>query len=322
MNLAAVKRHPLFTLVLVASLAAVVAEGWWLHLERQKSARARLTLSQRQQERDWLASRSPALSEENSAALAADVAAAEKGLAAVRNALAGRERSRAEAPARPIDAYFEIASGVEKLRALAGRQQVLIAPDEQFGFATHANEGPEAELIGRVHLQRLVIEHLVTALLEARPRALLGVQRERPVPVALRAARRAPGAEGGDGAAEPRTGGVPADFFTPDPQLRLRHAGLVDAEAFRVEFTGQTQVLRAFLNEIGGFRLPLVVRSVQVEPILLEGPGSADSEPDPRQLTPIVIQNISKFAVIVEYVDVILQSGPLRNHERGSPAEI
>lgn len=309
MNFAAVRRHPLFTAVLAASLAAAAAQGWWLWEAVQRADRARVVLAQRVQERDWLASRSPALSEENTAALAADVAAAEKSLAALRTALAGRERAREPQPARPIDAYFAIASTVEKLRTLAARQQVVIAAGESFGLATHANEGPEADLIERVHLQRIVIEHLVATLLEARPRAFLGIQRERPVPAALRPARREPGEEADSAAAEPRTGGVPADFFRIDPQLRLRHAGLVDTEAFRLEFIGQTQPLRAFLNELAAYRLPLLVRSVEVEPAPSELAAGADT-PEPGAPVPLVAQNFSKFTVVLEFVELILPTAP------------
>lgn len=309
MNTAALKRPPLFVLALAAGFVAVAAEGWLLYREAEQVRRARNALTQRQQERDWLASRSPALSEENSAVLADDVAAAEKSLAAMRAALAGRDRAGEEAPGRPIDAYFAIASGVEKLRTLAVRQQVELRPDEPFGFATHANEGPESGLIERVHLQRVVIEHLVTVLFEARPRAFLGVQRERPVPAGRRVARRVPGAEGGAEQEPPPAGGVPADFFTPDPQLRLRHAGLVDTEAFRVEFTGQTQTLRAFLNELAAFRLPLIVRSVEVDPA--SGGTVAEAEtPAAGAPVPLVTQNFSKFAVVLELVEVLPATPP------------
>lgn len=304
MNPAAVKRHPLFALLLLASLAAVGTEGWLLYQAAEEVRRAQHTLAQRQQERDWLAAQSPALSEENAAALADDVAAAEKSLGTVRTALAGRARGREEAPSRPLDAYFTLASSVEKLRALALRQQVVLRPDEHFGFATHANEGPEPDLLGRVHLQRIAIEHLVTVLLEARPRAMLGVQRERPVPPAQRSVRRTAEAEGDPGAEAPRSGGVPADFFAPEAQLRLRHTGLVDTEAFRVEFTGQTQTLRAFLNEIAAFQLPLIVRSVEVEPVPAET-AAATAPPEPGAPVPLVTQNFSKFAVVLEFVEVL-----------------
>lgn len=304
MNTAALKRHPLFAFALAASFVAVAAEGWLLYREIDQVGRARITLAQRQQERDWLASQSPALSEENATALADDVTAAEKSLGAIRAALAGRDRAAEDAPVRPTDAYFAIASGVDRLRALAVRQQVELRPDEPFGFATHANEGPESGLIERVHLQRIVIEHLVTVLFESRPRAFLGVQRERPVPAGRRLVRRAPGAEGGAEQEPAPTGGVPADFFTPDAQLRLRHAGLVDTEAFRLEFTGQTQTLRAFLNEIAAFRLPLIVRSVEVEP----APGGTVAEAETAAAgapVPLVTQNFSKFAVVLEFVEVL-----------------
>ncbi len=307
MNFAALKRHPLFALVLVASAAAIMVEGWLLWRATDDVRRARITLTQRQQELDWLAAQSPALSEGNTVALADDVAAAEKNIAALRTALAGRQRGREaeEAPTRPIDAYFALASTVDKLRALAARQQVVVRPDEQFGFASHANEGPEPDTLARVHLQRLLIEHLVTTLLEARPRALLGVQRERPVPDAQRQVRLAPEGAAAGAESPARTGGVPADFFAPEDQLRLRRTGLIDTEAFRLEFTGQTQTLRAFLNELASFQRPLIVRSVEVEPAPVELTGASEARTDPDAPVPVVRDNFSKFAVVLEFVEVL-----------------
>ncbi len=310
MNLAAIQRHPLFTLVLVASAAAVVAQGWLLAGAMGEARRAENLLAQRRQERDWLAAQSPALSAANAAALEEDVAAAEKNLAALRTALAGRRRARPEPPARPLDAYFALAAYTDRMRALAARQQVRVRADEAFGFASHTNEGPEPDLLARVHLQAVVLEHLVATLLEARPRALLGVQRERPVPESRRTVRLAPAAAAETAEPPARPGGVPADFFSPDEQLRLRRPGLVDTEAFRLEFTGQTQTLRAFLNEVAAFQLPVIVRSVEVEPALADDAPVSDAAPSPDAPVPVVRDNFSKFAVVLEFVEVLPAAPP------------
>lgn len=297
------RKNPLFAAVLALGFAAVVAQGWFIYATWQRTKRAEVALRQRQEERDWLARQSPALSPANSDAIAADVAAAEKKLAELRRTLAGRGRWWPAPPKRTTDAYFALASFAEKTRALAVRQQVELRPDERFGFASYANVGPEPELLGAVHRQRVLIEHLVESLLEARPRAFLGVQREHPLTAAQRAALREPPAPGAPAAAatEARHGGDAKDFFEPDPQLRLRVPGLVETEAFRIEFTGQTQTLRAFLNDLAAFKLPLVVRSVEVEAL------SADAAPAERKVgapVPLVAQNFSKFAVVLEFVEL------------------
>jgi hypothetical protein len=184
-------------------------------------------------------------------------------------------------PAKPIDAFFELAGFIEQLRTRAGQAQVVLKPDERFGFATHTNEGPAAEQIAAVHRQRLATQYLVETLLEARPLALLAMRRERPVAGARDSRDRA------------------EDFFELERPLSLRLPGQVETGAFRLEFTGQTAALRNFLNSLASYRQPVVVRSVEVEPLAAiptAGPVAAGAP------VPLVRQSLSKFAVTVEFV--------------------
>lgn len=308
-----IKRNPLVLAVLLLSAAAVAVEVYFLLEWRQQARRAEGTLQQRRQERDWLAARTPALNEANADAIAADLAAAEKRVAALRNDLRGRGGWLPPAPARSTDAYFAIASFAEQMRALAVRQQIALRPEERFGFASYANEGPEAELLPAVHEQRVVVQYLLETLFEARPRALVAVQRERPLTSTQREARRSgqPTASGVAGApapaAVPRAGGQAGDFFTLDARLRLSAPGLVEGVGYRLEFTGQTQTLRNFLNSLQGYRLPLFVRSIEVEPMPAAA-GAGDEAAGPNAPVPLVTNNFSKFAVTLECVEVL--SGP------------
>lgn len=308
------KRNPLLTVVVPVLGLVLVAEGWLWWDGAAQAKKAVAALKQKTQERDWLASQSPALNEENSQAMAADVAATQKKIAALRAVLGGKDATRrtTPAPGKAIDVYFDIAAFGERTRALAGRAQVVVNPDERFGFASHTNEGPEADLIPAVFQQRLLAQHLVEALIEARPRALLSVQRERPITVAARMARNVPAdpsalaPAAGDArsasSATSQSGGQPADFFELDPTLSVRVPGKVESDAFRVEFTGQTPSLRAFLNTLAEFRVPVVVRSVEVEPLRGELPVSGASEaPAANAPVPLVTRNFSKFSVVVEF---------------------
>ena len=143
------KRHPLLGAGLVLGWLAVAADGWFLQQARQQAARAGAALEQKKQERDWLARQSPAPSAANEQAITQELLQSRRELAGLRAALQARDGEAAglAPPAKPLDAYFAIAAFVEKSRALAARAQVLIKPDERFGFATHANEGPEPELL-------------------------------------------------------------------------------------------------------------------------------------------------------------------------------
>lgn len=308
------KRNPLFALWLALSALLLVAGGILTRQYQAESVRALRALEQKQAERDWLARQHPAPSEENTRAVAAELTTATRNLAALRSALQGRAPAALTAPpapAKPIDGYFELAAFIETTRALAARQQVTLKDDEHFSFATYRNEGPEPDLLPAVHRQRLLVQHLVENLLEARPRELLAVQRERPLTAGQRQMRSTPSPAGKTAAADtppPRAGEVAADFFAPDPQLILRAPGLYDGEALRVEFTGQTGTLRAFLNTLANFQLPLLVRSVEVQPLSI---GAATPPEEmaaaPGRSTapvPLVTQNLSKFAVIVEFIEL------------------
>lgn len=297
------KRNSVLIAVLLLCAAGVAVEIHFLWKWREEVRRGQMQLRQRQQERDWLASQQPALSEDNAEAIAADLAAAEKQLAGVRAELHGRGGWRTKPPARSTDAFFAIASFVEQMRALAVRQQIALRPEERFGFASYANEGPDADLLPAVHEQRVVVQHLLETLFEARPRALVAIQRERPLTAAQREARRT-----GEASAAPsagRTSGAAADFFSLDPRLRLNAPGLADGSGYRVEFTGQTQTLRTFLNSLQAYRLPLIVRSVEVEPLPVPASVPDAEVPAPNAPVPLVTNNLSKFAVTLECVEVL-----------------
>lgn len=313
--MSALKKNPLFVLVLVASLAAVGYESWQIYATRQKALRTAAQLEAKRQERDWLAHRSPSLNEDNAAAIAADVAALEQKSADLRASLAGRGQWLPSAPSISRDSYFALGKFTQHLKALAVEQQIVLRGEERFGFATYANEGPESDLIAPVHRQRVVVQHLIETLFEARPQSLIAVQREHPLTAAQRVAARTPTANGQGGpntSARPTTAGQGADFFEPDSRLRLGATGLVEGELYRLEFTGQTQALRAFLNGLVGSPLPLIVRSVEVEPANGELVAPASIEPaedsavgTPPAAVPLVARNFSKFAVVIECVDVL-----------------
>ena len=312
------KRNSFPVVLLCLTFAVIAGEAWLVQKVQGEEKRARSALELKKQERDWLAKQSPAPSEDNRLKIETDLAGAREVEAALRSALQGKEHDwlAKPAPAKPIDAYFDLAAFVERMRTQAARAQVMIKPDEHFAFATHANEGPEAELLPAVFRQRLVLQRLLDELLAARPRALLTVQREHPLTAAQRTVRQtAPATPGGVAPppSTPRKGDIAADFFEPNSQLSLRQPGVVGTEAFRLAFTGQTPALRAFLNSLTTFKVPLIVRSVTVESLNTEAVTTEASEPNSPAGTapvPLVAKNLSKFTVVVEYVELLSPPAP------------
>lgn len=285
-------RQNLLFLIVLLGTAVIGAEFWLLQRVRTEAGRAQAALEQKKQERDWVARQSPAPTVENEEAIAADLALVRRRLADLRASLQARQPDpfAGPVPEKPTEAYFALAGLVEQARAQAITTRVTLRPDERFGFAAYANEGPAAALLGPVHRQQLAVQSLLEPLFESRPLALLGVRRTAPLPAG----------PGGRGAAD--------DFFTLDPELSLRQAGLVDTEPVRLEFTGQTSTLRTFLTGLTTLRQPVVVRCVEVEPLPPAGrmrPIAADAP------QPLVRQSLSKFAVTVEFV--LLTSAPVNS---------
>lgn len=279
------------TLLLATALGVAAVGAWQWHAAREAARRAQARLAALEAEAAFLWRSEPAPDVAGTAALAAAVAAAESDYEAARRALAGTGAGPllAPPPAQPVDAWFALTAQADALRARAARAGVTLKPGEGFGFVSYVRGGPPAAEIPQVHRQRVVVQHLVESLMEARPQALLAVQRERPA-----------------GSAE----GDPADFFAFDPRLALRRPGLVDGTAFRLEFTGQTATLRAFLQDLGSFRLPVIVRGIEVTP-LPPAPGARQPAPESGPIpVPVVQPGLSRFAVTVEQVSVSPLSAP------------
>lgn len=231
--------------------AAVSAEAWMLRQARLRAARSLSALEQKKQERDRLEKLSPAPTAENEAAILTAVTEARETLVRLREGLAAEIDPRGDpVPARPVDSLFALTEFAENMRRKAVEAQVALKPQESFGFASHANEGPSAEAIPLVHRQQRAVQELLDAVLAVRPQALLAVNRERPP------------AQEEDGGPAGRV-----DFFTPSPTLLVRQPGLVETDVFRLEFTGQTGVLRDFLAVWAISPWPVLVRSVEVEPL-------------------------------------------------------
>lgn len=268
------RKNPLFAIGL--SLCALLALGELaLIYERWAASRAAAKrLEQRQVELAGMSQLLPPPTREVATAIEADLAKAQASLAAMQGELKGRgpaaERIRsAKLPTARTDAYFDLATFVERMRDQAKKLDVDLRPEAaRLGFAAYANEGPVQDHIEPVFRQRLIGQYLVEALIEARPRALLFVKRERTLSRADREARAAALANG-----EPppeNFGEEGPDYFTIDPRVSARVPGYIDTTAFRFVFIGQTAALRTFLNKLASFELPVLVREVEVEVATLE----------------------------------------------------
>ena len=277
------RKNPLFAGVLAFCALVVLAELGLIY-ERWSTARAMAEqVTKRTNELMAMREVAPTPTREVARIIESDLARAQQALTAMQAELKGHgaaaEKLRAaKVPAARTDAFFDLATFVERTREAARKNEVEVRPEAaRFGFAQYAHAGPEAERIEPVFRQRLIAQYLIEALLEAKPKALLGVKREPPLTKKEREERDAALAAAAQNGA-PADGSAPADpaaesvlpegpdFFLIDPHASARVPGYVDGMAFRLVFTGETAALRTFLNRLAMFELPVLVREVEVEP--------------------------------------------------------
>ena len=358
------RKYPLFASALTLCALLVLGEGWLIYDRFAASRAAQKKLVEREAELMAMKDLVPVPTRPVATAIEADLARARRAVAAMQVELRGRgpaaERlAAAKVPTARTEAYFDLATFVEKTRELAKKNDVEIRPEAaRLGFALYANEGPKEDRIASAFHQRQVVQFVLESLIEARPRSLFSVQRERALTksekIALLAdqAAAAAAASGGPAPEPPPEGpagpGSPPEpespeLFVIDPRVTARAYGYIDTTPVRVVFTGQTAVLRSFLNKLASFELPVLVREVEVDRASAEeiaaaavvpaeegtvADAAADIPPAPSVVLsvvpkapaaptsgktlpkvpvaiPIVSKPLSKFTVTVEYLDLV-----------------
>ena len=232
----AIKRHPVFSAWIICCAVLAAGGTYWLLRLRHSVRHESASLVRKIQLRDQLR-------------LQARLPEPEHGAPSADLSTVAPKIEPGEIPRKPFDAFIALVTAREEWRRLAASRWVALLPDESFGLATYAHQGPPADQLAAVDQQLGLTRLLLEKLFAARPEKLLAVRREKPP------------SSGPDGLPE-----VGADFFQLDPRLDLRLAGLIEGQALRLEFTGRTPVLRDWLNSLATAPESLVVRSVEVEP--------------------------------------------------------
>lgn len=364
------RKNPIFATALTLCGLLIAGEGWLIYDRYAASRDAAKKYKQKEAELMAMRDLVPVPTRPVAAAIEADLARAQRALTTMQAELKGKgpaaERlASAKPPAARTEAYFDLATFVEKTREMARKHDVDLRGDaSRFGFALYANEGPKEDRIPAVFHQRQIVQYVVEALIDARPRSIFSVQRERALTKAEKdaiAAAQAAAASGAPPPEPPPEGTGPAgepdspDLFTIDPRVTARAPGYIDTTPIRLVFTGQTGVLRAFLNKLASFELPVLVREVEVdrataeesvvtapaateEGALPDSGGAAPaasvvltSKPKPAAVTavapkatvstPIVAKPLSKFTVIVEYLDLVAPASANPESATAEPAK-
>jgi len=260
-------------------VAVLSVEIGFLQWEQMRTRRSRAMLAQKKQERDRLQRQSPTPTEENEKAIAAALGEATRALTALRDEL-GKSLETESVPDGSAEAFFALNRLVDETRQKAADAHVALKPTERFGFASYANQGPPEAQRADVYRQCAAATGLIDALLEARPLELLSVKRE------------SSGQIGPE-----KTMQAVDDYFSVPRSVSLRQPGLVNTDAFRLEFTGQTPVLRQFLNTLAGSTRAVAVRLVEVEPYWTNRSSAGHAQAAAEHLDR---PQISKFTVTLE----------------------
>ena len=277
------KKFPFFSGSLALFLLILLGGIWCVWERRSAALQSVAKLGELEVSLQQLSTTVPAPTAENAAKIEAAAAKAEASLAEARQNIVGKSATverlkKLPVPAHRNDAYFDLASFIERLRDRAQRAKVILSDQEMFGFQMYSHTGPEQDLIPAVFQQRLIVQYLAETLLDARPRRLVSFQRERPLTAAVRAARAqaaaggapaepgaAAGAEGaGAATSEGEAEALTPDMFALDPRLSVRKPGLIETQAFRFTFVCQTATLRTVLNKFASNDMPLFVRQLEV----------------------------------------------------------
>ncbi|MBC8008731.1 MAG: hypothetical protein H7067_01380 [Burkholderiales bacterium] len=330
--MASFKSHPLFFTSLLLAGALTAGQAWLLFSQRSATNRVTEEIAQKQEALNAFSRARPFPSKENLVAVEADLAVVQK----TRDEIRGRLRAVGEVadkiaasvtPGSPTDAYFDIAGFVERVGEAAAKESVSVAADNRFGFSAYASTGPERDLVAPVFQQRLYADYLLNALLKSKPSSFVSLQRERPLtPQQKQQILDAIG--GGLSAPTFSQGSGDGDYFSIDPSISARVPGFVETTPFRLTFTGLTESLRLFLNELVTFKVPVVVRSVEVEPSnrtdapkaqqasapapsfdALFGGGEQASSATPLETAKALVERSeSKFTVTLEIISLVDKS--------------
>lgn len=332
--MASFKSHPFFFTSLLLIGAVTAGEAWLVFSQRSQADKLSKDIEQKQQQLEAFANQRPFPSKENLAAVEKDRAQAEKTRDEIRQILRASSEiatrlASATVPASSTDAYFDIANYVERIREAASAAKVALPAENRLGFSLYASTGPERDLIAPVFQQRQYADYLLGVLIAAKPAQILSLQRERPLTPAQKQQVAEALASGQPSPIQSSQDG--GDYFVIDPRTSARVAGFVETSPFRLSFTGTTASLRYVLNELARFELPVVVRSVEVEPLNKTDGGSKPSySPAPvsnnpfaafggdaapgvsttETEKPLVEQTDSRFVVTVEFISLVDKAPP------------
>ncbi len=164
---------------------------------------------------------------------------------------------------------------VEQLRGMVNSWRrdaknlgISVSDEMDFGFKKYVApnaEPPKAEAVEAIWKQACVLDYINKKLFacksEKSPMAIISVQREILPEEAVKEVKKRVSRF-----ARAKKDDTKGDNFKIEDSITARKPGSLDTLAYRFIFTGHTDVLRRFLNQLKNFDAMLVVRSIGVKP--------------------------------------------------------
>lgn len=316
------KKNPVFCSFIVLCLGAFAALGFLAFSESGKQTKAAHRLKRATQQLNVAAAAEISSSEQNLEASKLNVQKLQRLLEIIRGDLRrGARLTTTDDGVRvstAINQYIaEFQRSAEAHQDDEGEPKPIAIPENfGFGFDEFINEVevPDvAEEIIFLDKQRQVLSYIMTKLVGSSPESIELVAREA-------------------FSTESKTRNKKRSIFTVDESITAAEAGAITTLGFKLVFTGDTNSLRRFLNDLNKFDLPIVVRQVAVErpsgeetTVTSRGGNDLDSifgvfgdssaslqakQAAADQLAkPVILGNTSRFSVILEYFEIIQDSG-------------
>jgi hypothetical protein len=314
------KKNLTFTVVVVVCLLAFGAGAYLAFAQAGKIDQAKQTIQTAESRLNNLRFADPAPTEANVQASRENVAELKAVLKSIREDL--QQGSRLSTTTDGIAVMAGIQQYISDYQRMAAAQtdgngapdSITVPKDFAFGFEQYFKQATppgDARVAATLDKQRQILSYLLNKLFAADPASIVSVKRE----VLERPTAGGRGEGSGD------------KGFQINKAVSARVPGAIDTLAFSLTFTGYTDSLRGFLNNLAKFELPIVVRSIEVtRPTgsqttsapaanannldaifgVFGGAGEAAKEAPKEAQKPVIAENISTFTVVLEFIEIVL----------------
>lgn len=308
------KRYPLLTTIIAVCVVAFLVELFFLWKFSSNVSVAEAQLKSSRSKAESAAKQTPAPSQDNLDAATKNVMELKAELADVDHTLQDTPLKIDDIPTKDFDLLSKITSYQDKLNQMAKDKNVLLPTGDYttytFGMSLYLGRGvtaPPPEKFAAVFKQVKVLEYILSHLMED---AKLPDQKMKITAIQREDVTAVVGVNGATVA--PTDTGTTSDFFSIPPTITARVPGAINTLAFRIQFVAYSDSLRILLNDLAKFELPLVVRSIDVQPAesdkalngVVSARAAAAAAADTSTRKPVITDNFSQFTIVVEYIEL------------------